>query len=106
MGWANALATVMSSIFRQTDDPQFLVSNLMGITDGNGFYHKGEYIPSLPSMFGFVLNKELKGYSNAIQKVKPETLKSKNIQCTSCHSYNTSKSGGCFVCYDCGFSTC
>ena len=79
--WIVAITRLCSAIFRQEQDPSFVIEELSSIYDpGGGYFSEGEFIPSLPAELGRVIARHLTalGLYKAKRKKdddKPEAVK-------------------------------
>ena len=97
--WITALTRVMSACFRVTEDPTFLIKELMSVYDSNGgYWTKGTFVPSLVSAIGTVLGAHMGEIE--LEIVNTGTL------CPECNTRSVVSKGGCKVCENCGESKC
>lgn len=116
--WIVALTRVISAVFRQTDDPSFLVEELRSVFDPRGGYFKpgGKYMPSLVAEIGECLEKHMikigiiqKGEISAELVAKRTMAKEKGLsgsQCPQCSQMSVVRLDGCDTCLECGHSKC
>ena len=119
--WTVALTRMISAVFRRPHDSRFVVEELKAVFDPKGgAWMNGKYVPSILAAIGGVIEQHMRaiGYmepakGGTVQGV-PEGWKPSYTQptplpppmCPACHSSNVKKESGCFVCKDCGNSTC
>ena len=120
----SVLTRLISAIFRQFDDPTFILEELKSIYDPNGgYFYKGKYIYSfyneiatiIEKFFvdiGFIKGKD-EGLENWIQNAKnlnpDKKIEVNNFKiCPMCNHKSLQFDGGCFQCInpECGYSKC
>ena len=102
--WMNALALVITAIFRQGVDPSFLIHELISVHDPiGGFIRKGGgFVPSLVSEIGRCIKEHL--------GVKPPKMNKPYIpsldSCPECGEYSLYQESGCVSYRSCSYSKC
>jgi ribonucleoside-diphosphate reductase alpha chain len=126
--WTVALTRMISAIFRRGGDISFVVEELKAVFDPRGgAWMNGKYVPSLLAAIGDVIERHL----SHIGFAAPEGTKSGAEQhakdlaiavlgsaganshalpahafCPRCNSPSIVFQEGCYVCRNCGYSTC
>jgi ribonucleoside-diphosphate reductase alpha chain len=126
--WTVALTRMISAIFRRGGDISFVVEELKAVFDPRGgAWMNGKYVPSLLAAIGDVIEQHL----SHIGFAAPEGTKSSVEQqaknpvnvvlsragasshtlpahafCPRCNSPSVVFQEGCYVCRNCGYSTC
>lgn len=116
--WIVGLTRMISAIFRRPHDSQFVVEELKSVFDPKGgAWMDGKYIPSILAAIGGVIEKHMRAIGYIEQEMLvpapvdvPVMVESGHHHagpsCPKCNSFNVKKESGCFVCKDCGESTC
>ena len=116
--WIVGLTRMISAIFRRPHDSRFVVEELKSVFDPKGgAWMDGKYIPSILAAIGGVIEKHMRSIGYIEQEVLvpapadvPVVVESGHHHagpsCPKCNSFNVKKESGCFVCKDCGESTC
>lgn len=117
--WTVALTRMISAIFRRPHDSRFVVEELKAVFDPKGgAWMDGKYVPSILAAIGGVIERHMIGIEylkpispDPVQFPTPEKMREKLAMpigpiCPACNSTNVKKQSGCFVCGDCGHSTC
>jgi ribonucleoside-diphosphate reductase alpha chain len=116
--WIVGLTRMISAVFRRPHDSQFVVEELKSVFDPKGgAWMEGKYVPSILAAIGNVIEKHMRsiGYIDTVLTPAPESVQVVVEQnraavpgpsCPKCNSFNVKKESGCFVCKDCGSSTC
>jgi ribonucleoside-diphosphate reductase alpha chain len=116
--WTIGMARMISAIFRRPHDSRFVVEELKSVFDPKGgAWMGGRYIPSILAAIGGVIEKHMRSIGYIEQEVLvpapvdvPVVVESGHHHagpsCPKCNSFNVKKESGCFVCKDCGESTC
>jgi len=114
--WVKALGRLISSVFRNVDDPTFLVDELKEIIGKTGFWsaQRRKYVPSLIAEFGEVM----RDYFEEIGLIEPEppvevyadeadTYKKPHLTfCHVCGQQAAIFEEGCLKCLACGYNKC
>lgn len=109
--WTRALGRVISAVFRNVDDPTFLVDELRQIYGTSGYFssHRRKFVPSLIAEFGEVM----KDYFTEIGLMEPEVpvelydINGKNLsRCVHCGQNAAIYEEGCLKCLACGYNKC
>lgn len=115
--WTVALTRMISAIFRRPHDSRFVVEELKAVFDPKGgAWMNGRYLPSVLAAIGGVIEQHMQaiGYLHNPEESSRETVTAQTLagsvnvptMCPTCFSTNVKKESGCFVCKDCGNSTC
>lgn len=130
--WTVALTRMISAIFRRPHDSRFVVEELKAVFDPKGgAWLNGKYVPSILAAIGGVIERHMMviGYipdpnrvdvgagavKTTISMDRPVGMSHVHTEpygtpigpiCPACNSVNVKKESGCFVCKDCGHSTC
>ncbi len=114
--WIAALTRVMSAVFRQCDDPAFLVEELRSVFDPLGGYFKpgggkNSHKPSIIAEIGDCLEIHLRGLGiMPIEEIVAlpgnVPLEKKGSQCPTCSAMAVHILDGCATCTECGYSKC
>jgi ribonucleoside-diphosphate reductase alpha chain len=112
--WTLALTRMISAVFRRGGDVSFVVEELKAVFDPKGgAWMDGKYVPSLLAAIGNVIERHLS--SNKAPVPVPEKqldlfqwakVAPSPDPCPACGSFNRKLENGCWVCLDCGYSTC
>ena len=132
MQWTNALALMVSAVFRRPHDSTFIVEELKSVFDpkGGGFW-EGKFWNSTVAAIGRVVELHMirLGYINDPNvpvelsggtrgRMAPDAPNPKMVRrdsvvtrpvaplCPSCHGSNLRHENGCETCGDCGHSKC
>ena len=113
--WTKALGRLVSAVFRNVENPTFLVEELKQIMGRSGFWSSArrKFVPSLIAEFGEVMN----DYFIEIGLIDPEVpielyeLNIPNYQvglslCPSCGEKAARLEEGCIKCFACGYNKC
>jgi len=114
--WVKALGRVISAVFRNVDDPTFLVDELKEIMGKSGFWssQRRKFIPSLIAEFGDVM----RDYFEEIGIVDPEVPieaydgngncnnNTHLAYCQACGQQAAVFEEGCLKCLACGYNKC
>jgi len=118
------LTRLISAIFRNFNDPKFILDELQSIYDPNGGYFlKGRYIYSFYSEIAMIIEKffydiefisdkeeKLDNWIDNAQKKNPEkAIEVNNFKvCPQCNHRSLQLDGGCLQCInpECGYSKC
>ena len=118
------LTRLISAIFRQFNDPTFILEELQSIYDPNGgYFSKGKYIYSFYSEIaiiverffediGFIREKDegLENWLENAKKMNPDKdIEVNNFKiCHQCNQKSLQIDGGCLQCINpnCGYSKC
>jgi ribonucleoside-diphosphate reductase alpha chain len=120
--WIAALTRTISAIFRRGGDTAFIVDELKQVHSAQaGAFIKGKYVPSLPALIGYVIEKHFKniGLIPTEQEsqfpVPEEQVKMTDVStekqgalgdiCPSCQNPTLIYQEGCAKC-PCGYSQC
>lgn len=116
--WTVALTRVISSVFRQGGDCQFICEELKNVFDpkSGGFFRGKRYVHSTVADIGLVIeehfkyleqlnNPQLKGVDEMPKQEKRES-DVKGQLCPKCMSMSLVKMDGCMTCMNCGDSKC
>ena len=116
--WIVALSRMISAVFRRPHDSRFVVEELRSVFDPRGgAWVKGIYFPSVLAYIGNTVEQHMRSIGYIEQLVETpvdlsEPLPIFSVEaargpiCEKCNSTNVKKESGCFVCKDCGHSTC
>jgi len=99
--WASALTVMVSTIFRTSEDIQFVPDELMQIQSMNDAgWLNGKFYGSLIAYIGEVIDRHLK------KEAVPQPIKARGEKCVHCRQFTLIKSEGCDKCLSCGYSRC
>jgi len=113
--WVKALGRVISAVFRNVDDPTFLVDELKEIMGKSGFWssQRRKFIPSLIAEFGDVMRDYFEEIGIVDSEVPIEAYEengNNNIMnlayCQACGQQAAVFEEGCFKCLACGYNKC
>jgi ribonucleoside-diphosphate reductase alpha chain len=103
--WVVALTRVMSAVFREVDNVDFLIEELTSVFDPRGgYWHEGKFIPSLVAHIGRCIEQHVHG----IKIVSTTTKKTEGgkMMCPKCNEMTLVKAEGCESCLSCDYSKC
>lgn len=109
--WIVALTRIVSAVFRKGGEVAFLADELKCVFDPKGgYWRKGQYMPSLVSEIGLVLEAHLIwlgliGRDDALKPIFGGHDERKGPICQKCGG-EIVVSGGCSTCQNCGDSKC
>jgi ribonucleoside-diphosphate reductase alpha chain len=112
--WTVALTRMISAVFRRGGDVSFVAEELKAVFDPKGgAWMDGKYVPSLLAAIGGVIEMHLSGGEAPVPEPN-EQLELPGLDefvpspdpCPACGSFNRKLENGCWVCLDCGHSTC
>ncbi len=123
--WTAALGRVLSAIFRNVENPDFVIEDLKDVMGRSGFFssHRRKFVPSLIAEFGEVVKDffveiglleaepPVEIYSDIENELK-ETDKFNNngnkqlAYCPHCGNFAGIFEEGCFKCLSCGYNKC
>lgn len=118
--WIVAMTRLISAVFRNQENPSFLVKELKSIYDpSGGYYSDGKYIPSLAADIGRTIEEHLDKIglleSKALLQPKKEaTVKdsstpapnSEAMICPMCNEKTLINQENCLKCLSCDYSKC
>jgi ribonucleoside-diphosphate reductase alpha chain len=125
--WTVALTRMISAIFRRGGDISFVVEELKAVFDPRGgAWMNGKYVPSLLAAIGDIIERHLshigfaapEGTKSAGRHEKEPDIEALGWAgtgsrilparsfCTRCNSPSVVFQEGCYVCRNCGYSTC
>jgi hypothetical protein len=116
--WIVALTRVISAIFRQGGELEFLVEELRSVFDPRGgYFQKGKYMPSLVAEIGGCLEKHMIKIGMISPPEVPQELLEKREKarqdgivgggaCPKCAALAIVLLDGCETCLECGYSKC
>jgi len=116
--WIVAMTRLISAVFRNQENPSFLVKELKSIYDPNGgYFSDGKYIPSLAADIGRTIEEHLDKIglleSKALLQGKKEvedkdshTPNSEGMICPMCSEKTLISSENCLKCLSCDYSKC
>ena len=124
--WFDATTLLLTSVFRHTEDPSFIIEELEGVfSPSGGSYMQEQYVPSLPSAIGGLLRQHVAGLGLMQAKLprgaKAEAVVDGDVQkvegsdtaqntpgkaCPSCGRFEMFMTEGCMTCRACGHSKC
>lgn len=121
--WIVALTRVISAVFRQGGNVNFILDELKSVYDPNGgYFSKGKYVPSLVAEIGgvierhfidcgfYVVDDSLRNAAVSMVKMNQPTQSSDDkvngSLCDKCHEMSVVLLDGCATCLSCGSSKC
>jgi len=109
--WTNALGRVISAIFRNAENPSFIIEDLKDVMGRSGFFspHRRKYVPSLIAEFGEVVRDFFIQIGLIEEEVKDKAINGAKTQfayCNHCGTFSGIYEEGCFKCLNCGFNRC
>ncbi|MDI1472096.1 adenosylcobalamin-dependent ribonucleoside-diphosphate reductase [Thermodesulfovibrio sp. 1176] len=106
--WTKLIGRMVSAVFRQVDDPTFLIEEFKQIYSPSGFFSpkRKKYVPSLQAEFGEVM----KDFFIEIGLLDPEIpideYENNLGKCPACGKKGAIYEEGCIKCLLCGYSKC
>lgn len=106
--WTKLVGRMVSAVFRNVDDPTFLIEEFRQIFSPSGFFSpkRRKYIPSLQAEFGEVMKDFFVEIGIMEPEVPIETYESDFSKCPSCGKKAAIYEDGCIKCVACGYSKC
>ena len=116
--WTDALALMISAVFRRGGDVGFVASELKSVSDARGgAFMNGRYVASLPEAIGDVVARHLasiggKGAAEAtvsahgLAAAGSDDRPAAGSFCNKCNQPAVIRQGGCETCTNCGDSKC
>lgn len=111
-----ALARMISAIWKQGIDSEFIIEELMRVHSPDGSYVDGVFYSSLPAAFGSIIathsnigDKNVVMFQNSIDSNNNNTTTTTTPlynQCPQCSQYSLINVEGCNKCLNCGYSKC
>lgn len=109
--WKVALSRMISAVFRKGGDVAFVADELRQVHDprGQGFWQNQQYVPSLCSAIGSIIDRHLRE-TGFVEPDEPTEQEAAPIMaarhCPKCQMGALIRSEGCDVCHSCGYSKC
>lgn len=115
--WVKALGRLVSSVFRNVEDPTFLIEDFKEIMGKTGFWstERKKYVPSLTAEFGEVMKDYFIDIGLLDSEVPVEIYERNNnireeknslLICFACGEKAAIYEEGCFKCTACGYNKC
>ncbi len=105
--WTRAIGRLSSAVFRNVNDPTFLIEEFKGIYAPSGFWSSArkKYVPSLMAEFGEIMQ----DYFRKLGLVTDHNGENGGAHfgyCTACGQYGLVLEEGCERCVLCGYNKC
>lgn len=107
--WVRALGRLVSAVFRNVEDPTFLIDEFRQIYAPTGFWSgmRRKYIPSLVAEFGEIMEDYFTDIGILDPKVPVEAYEEHTYgYCKICGQYGLVYEEGCVKCLNCGYNKC
>lgn len=116
--WISALSRLVSAVFRNTSDLEFLVGELKQVFDPKGGYFipgsQGKYANSVVAHIGHLLDVHIKRLQEMHAPTQASSAKpaesagypANAVVCSKCHTKAMVMKDGCQTCLSCGDSKC
>lgn len=107
--WVRALGRLVSAVFRNVEDPTFLIDEFRQIYAPTGFWSgmRRKYIPSLVAEFGEIMEDYFTDIGILDPKVPVELYEEHTHgYCKICGQYGLVYEEGCVKCLNCGYNKC
>lgn len=106
--WTKLIGRTVSAVFRQVEDPTFLVEEFRQIYSPSGFFSpkRRKYIPSLQAEFGEVMKDFFIEIGLMEPEVPIESYENDFSRCPACGKKTAIYEDGCIKCVACGYSKC
>lgn len=106
--WTKLIGRMVSAVFRQVDDPTFLIEEFKQIYSPSGFFSpkRRKFIPSLQAEFGEVMKDFFIEIGLLDPEVPVEEYENNLGKCPACGKKGAIYEEGCIKCLLCGYSKC
>ncbi|MEM1973703.1 MAG: adenosylcobalamin-dependent ribonucleoside-diphosphate reductase [Thermoplasmata archaeon] len=106
--WTKLIGRMVSAVFRQVDDPTFLIEEFKQIYSPSGFFSpkRRKFIPSLQAEFGEVMKDFFIEIGLLDPEVPIEEYENNLGKCPACGKKGAIYEEGCIKCLLCGYSKC
>lgn len=106
--WTKLVGRMVSAVFRQVDDPTFLIEEFQQIFSPSGFFSpkRRKYVPSLQAEFGEVMKDFFVDIGLMEPDVPINSYEGDLTTCPACGKKGAIFEEGCIKCVICGYSKC
>lgn len=106
--WTKLIGRMVSAVFRQVDDPAFLIEEFKQIYSPSGFFSpkRRKFIPSLQAEFGEVMKDFFIEIGILDPEIPVEEYENNFGKCPACGKKGAIYEEGCIKCLLCGYSKC